>query len=206
MDKVKAKEKVKKSVKKEESDSHQIREWIESFIIAFILAMIIRTFVIQPFKIPSGSMIPTLIEKDRLMVNKLRYGPKIPFTNKRLPGFGRIQRGDVIVFVYPVDNRRDFIKRLIAFGGDTIEIKNGDVFINDHMIVDPVIKNIYYYNNGQHGLEDQRVIVPEGNVFVLGDNSAQSSDSRFWGFVPVDNIVGRAEFIYWPLKRVRWIK
>ena len=98
------------------------REWIESIVIAFVLAMFIRTFFIQAFKIPSGSMRPTLIERDRLMVNKLRYGPKVPFVKqKRLPGFSKPQRGDVIVFVYPEDPSRDFIKRLIGLGGETVE-------------------------------------------------------------------------------------
>jgi len=103
------------------------REWTESIIIAFILAMFIRTFFIQAFKIPSGSMRPTLIEWDRLMVNKLRYGPRVPFSkNKRLPGMTEPKRGDVIVFVYPTDPSRDFIKRLIGLGGETIEIRGGE--------------------------------------------------------------------------------
>src|SRR3989338_10308562 len=107
------------------------REWVESIVIAFILAMFIRTFFIQAFKIPSGSMRPTLIERDRLIVNKLRYGPKVPFSkSKRLPGFSKPRRGDVIVFIYPLEPSRDFIKRLVAFGGEKVEIKDGNLYIN----------------------------------------------------------------------------
>ena len=182
-----------------------IREWTESILIAFILAMFIRTFFVQAFKIPSGSMRMTLIEGDRLMVNKLRYGPKIPFTDKRLPGFSEPERGDIIVFKFPENPKRDFIKRLIAFGGETVEIRDGEIYINGKMVEIPVIKNIYYYNRGEYGQEDHPIKVPEGSFYVLGDNSASSHDSRFWGFVPERNIIGRAEFIYWPITRMRWL-
>ncbi|HPN55547.1 MAG TPA: signal peptidase I, partial [Candidatus Omnitrophota bacterium] len=124
------------------------REWVESIVVAFILAMFIREFFFQAFRIPSGSMRNTLLEGDRLLVNKLYYGPKIRFTTKRLPGFTTPQRGDVIVFIYPQDSKRDFIKRLIASGGETVEIKDGDVYIDGKLIEDPRIKNIYYYNYG----------------------------------------------------------
>ncbi len=183
-----------------------IREWAESIFIAFILAMFIRTFFIQAFKIPSGSMRMTLIEGDRLMVNKLRYGPKVPFTKKRIPGLTQPKRGDVIVFVYPEDPKKDFIKRLIALGGETVEIRDGHIYINDEIFNDPRLDHLYYYNQGTYGEEGEKVKVPEGSVYVLGDNSASSRDSRYWGFVPNENIVGRAEFIYWPLNRMRVIK
>ncbi len=183
------------------------REWIESIVIAFILAMFIRTFFIQAFKIPSGSMRPTLIERDRLMVNKLRYGPKVPFSKeKRLPGFTEPKRGDVIVFIYPEDPSRDFIKRLIGLENETIEIKDGNIYVNDQIVENPLVKNIYYYNRGQYGREGQAIVVPGGHYFVLGDNSGSSSDSRFWGFVPHENVIGRAEMIYWPFNRMRFIK
>ena len=182
-----------------------LREWAESIAIALLLALFIREFFIQAFKIPSGSMIPTLLVGDRLMVNKLRYGPKVRFTDKRAPGFSRPRRGDIVVFIFPDDPKRDFIKRLIAFGGETVEIKDGGIFINGKLIEDPVINKIYYYNRGDYGQEGQVIKVPEGQVYVLGDNSGSSHDSRFWGFVPEKNIVGRAEFIYWPVKRLRFI-
>jgi len=184
-----------------------LREWTESIVIAFILAMFIRTFFVQAFKIPSGSMRPTLIERDRLMVNKLRYGPKVPFTeNKRLPGFSKSERGDVVVFVYPLDPSRDFIKRLIAFEGEEVEIREGDIYVDGELIEDSVIKNIFYYYGTNYCQEGEKITVPEGHYFVLGDNSASSSDGRVWGFVPKENVIGRAELIYWPFKRMRFIE
>jgi len=184
-----------------------LREWVESIVIAFILAMFIRTFFVQAFKIPSGSMRPTLIERDRLMVNKLRYGPKVPFMkDKRLWGFIKPQRGDVIVFVYPLDPSRDFIKRLIGLGGETVEIKDGDIYINGELVKDPRIKDTFYYNRGKYGNVGQKIVVPEGHYFVLGDNSGSSSDGRFWGFVPEGNVIGRAEVVYFPFNRWRVIK
>ena len=183
------------------------KEWIESIVIAFILAMFIRTFFIQAFKIPSGSMRMTLVEGDRLMVNKLRYGPKIPFSKAgRLPGFDKPQRGDIIVFVYPGEPKRDFIKRLIAFGGETVEIKEGDIYIDGQLVEEPAIKNVYYFNRiSDYGKVNQKVQVPPGFVYVLGDNSSSSHDSRYWGFVPEENIIGRAAFIYWPPNRIRFL-
>jgi signal peptidase I len=169
--------------------------------------MFIRAFFIQAFKIPSGSMKPTLLERDRLMVNKLRYGPRVPFTkSKRLPGFTEPKRGDVIVFVYPSDPSRDFIKRLVALEGEEVEIREGRIYINGLMVEQPSIKNIFYYNGTHYGKEGESFKVPEGHVFVLGDNSGSSSDGRVWGFVPNENIIGRAEFIYWPLNRMRFIQ
>jgi signal peptidase I len=184
-----------------------IREWTESIVVAVILALFIRTFFFQAFKIPSGSMRPTLIEGDRLMVNKLRYGPKVPFTkDKRLPGLGRPQRGDVIVFIYPVDPSRDFIKRLIGLGGETVEIRNGAIYVNGEIVNDPLIKGNYYYNRGEYGKENNAITVPEGHYFVLGDNSGSSSDGRYWGFVPEESVIGRAEFLYWPFNRIWFIQ
>lgn len=182
------------------------REWIESIVIAFILAMFIRTFIIELFKIPSGSMRMTLLEGDRILVSKLWYGPKIPLTKFRLPGFSSPKRGDVIVFIYPEDRKRDFIKRLIALGGETVEIKDGVIYIDGKEIEDPSIKNIYYYSRGEYGGPHQKINVPKDSYFVLGDNSGSSRDSRYWGFVPKDLVIGKAELIYWPLYRMRFIK
>ena len=183
-----------------------IREWIESIIIAFLLAMVIRTFVVQAFKIPTGSMRPTLLEGDLILVNKFIYGAKIPFADKRLPAFRDFKRGDVIVFIYPEDTKKDFIKRLVGLPGDEIEIKKGSIYVNDSPLSDPVFNNRYYYNRGDFGVEGTKIIVPKDNYFVLGDNSASSKDSRYWGFVPKDNILGKAILIYWPPNRVRIIK
>ena len=147
-----------------------------------------------------------MIEGDRLMVNKLHYGPLVPFTKYRLPGLSKIQRGDIIVFKYPIDPKRDFIKRAIALGGETVQIKDGDIYINDKKVDNPLIDNVYYYNRGDYGKLNQFTKVPEGYVYVLGDNSSSSHDSRFWGFVPMTSVIGKAEFIYWPLNRIRFIK
>lgn len=192
--------------RKSSKPKSNLQEWIESIVIAVVLAMFIRTFFVQAFKIPTGSMRMTLIEGDRILVDKLRYGPKVPFSQWRLPGYGKPKRGDVIVFVYPEDMKRDFIKRLIAFGGETVEIKDGDIFIDGKEILDPRIKNTYYYNRGDYGQMSQKITVPKDSFFVLGDNSASSKDSRYWGFVPKNLLIGKAELIYWPLNRLRIIK
>ena len=183
-----------------------LHEWVESILIAIVLAFFIRTFFIQAFKIPTGSMRMTLLEGDRILVNKLAYGPKVPLTKWRLPGYSKPKRGDVIVFTYPEDPKRDFIKRLIAFSGETVEIKDGDLFINGREITDQPIKNIYYYNRGDYGMAGQKIIVPEHSYFVLGDNSGSSKDSRYWGFVPENFLIGQANIVYWPLARIRLIK
>jgi len=183
-----------------------VREWTESIIIAFLLAMVIRTFVVQAFKIPTGSMRMTLLEGDRVLVNKMKYGPQVPWTHWRLPGYGKPQRGDIIVFKYPEDPQRDFIKRLIAFPGETVVIREGAVYVDGAKIQDRRILNHYYYNRGDFGAKGQAVKVPEGFYFVLGDNSASSMDSRFWGFVPEYYLVGKAEMIYWPVNRIRVVQ
>ena len=181
------------------------REWVESILIALALALFIRTFFFEPFKIPSGSMRMTLIEGDRLFVSKWRYGPKIPGTKIRLPGTSKPKRGDVIVFKNPIDHKRDFIKRLIALGGETVEIKDGDIYINGQKVTDPAIDNIFYYPKGEYAVHGP-IQVPEGSYFVCGDNSKDSNDSRYWGFVDALDVVGRAEFIFWPLNRMRYIR
>jgi len=183
-----------------------IRDWVESIIVAFILAMIIRTFVIQAFKIPSGSMHSTLLEGDLILVNKFIYGARIPFTDLNLPALRQPQRGDVIVFIYPDSPKKDFIKRLAGLPGETLEIKNGTVFINDKPLLDSLFNQRYYYNRGEFGQEGKKIKIPEDNFFVLGDNSASSQDSRYWGFVPRKNILGKALVIYWPLQRIRIIR
>ena len=129
-----------------------IREWVESFIVAaFIAFCIVRPFIVQAFKIPTGSMRPTLIEGDLILVNKFLYGAKIPFTDLRLPAVAQPRRGDVIVFVYPEDTKKDFIKRLVGLPGEIVEIKNGTIYIDDQPLADPVFSQRYYYNRGELG-------------------------------------------------------
>jgi len=184
-----------------------LREWIEAAIFAAFLAFcIIRPFIVQAFKIPTGSMRPTLLEGDLILVNKFIYGAKIPFTSFRLPALKEIKRGDVIVFIYPEDKKKDFIKRMVGLPGDVVEIKSGTIYINDNPLLDPVFNQRYYYNRGDFTNEGQKLIVPANSYFVLGDNSGSSKDSRYWGFVPKDNILGEAMVIYWPPQRIRIIK
>ena len=190
------------SVKKKSA----VREWVESIVIAFILAMFIRTFFIQAFKIPTGSMRPTLLEGDAILVNKFIYGPKIPFTDLRLPGFRQPKRGDVIVFIYPENPKKDFIKRLVAKEGETVEIKSGTIYINDKPLLEPIFSQRFYYNKGKLAREGEKIVVPKDSFFVLGDNSGSSQDSRYWGFVPKKNILGQAMIIYWPPQRIRIIR
>jgi signal peptidase I len=183
-----------------------VREWTESIVVAFILAMIIRAFVVQAFKIPTGSMHPTLLEGDLILVNKFMYGARIPFVNLRLPAIRQPKAGDVIVFIYPENPKKDFIKRVVACEGQTVEIKNGSIYINDQPLLDSRFSQRYYYNKGDYGKEQAKILVPKENFFVLGDNSASSQDSRYWGFVPKQNILGKAILIYWPPQRIRIIE
>lgn len=181
-------------------------EWIESILVAFVLAMVIRTFVVQAFKIPTGSMRSTLLEGDVILVNKFIYGAKVPWVNWSFPKVRDPKRGDVIVFIYPENPKKDYIKRLVGLPGEVVEIRNGTIYINDKPVLDKAFESRYYYNLGQFGQENKRISVPGDSFFVLGDNSASSQDSRYWGFVPRQNILGKALVIYWPLTRMRLIK
>jgi signal peptidase I len=192
---------------KKEGKKSIIREYLESIIIALVLAMLVRTFVVQAFKIPTGSMRPTLMEGDRILVNKFIYGAKVPFIDLRLPDVRQPKRGDIIVFKYPEDPKRDFIKRLIATEGEEMEIVNGNILINGKVVDKPdILRERFYYNRGEYGKEGLKIKVPPDSFYVLGDNSATSRDSRYWGFVPKKDLIGKAFFIYWPLYRIRLIK
>jgi len=183
-----------------------IRDWVESIVIALILALIIRAFIVQAFKIPTGSMRMTLKEGDLILVNKFIYGAKIPFIKYYLPALQAPKRGDVIVFIYPEDRKKNFIKRLVGLPGETIEIKGGSVYVNDKPVAETIFNQIYYYNRGEFGLPGQKIVVPADSYFVLGDNSASSKDSRYWGFVPKEDLLGQAMIVYWPLQRIKIIK
>lgn len=183
------------------------REYAESLIVAILLALVVRTFFLQAFKIPTGSMRPTLIEGDRILVDKVTYGIKIPLTTWRLPDIHPPQRGDLVVFRAVDDPRRDFIKRLAAVGGDTLEIREMRLWINGRPLTDPeVFREVAYYNRGTFGQEGKPVKVPPGHYFFLGDNSASSRDSRYWGFLSESHVIGRAFVIYWPPRRIRWLR
>ncbi len=184
-----------------------LREYVESFVVAILLAILVRTFLLQAFKIPTGSMRPTLQEGDRILVNKVVYGIKIPWTDWRLPHVQEPRRGDLAVFRSPDDHKRDFIKRLVGLPGDELEIRDLKLWINGRPLVDPpVFRERVYYNRGPYGQVGQPVKVPSSHYFFLGDNSGSSRDSRYWGFLPKKELVGRAFMIYWPPRRIRWLK
>jgi len=175
------------------------REYAEALVMAVVLALFIRTFVVQAFKIPSGSMLPTLQIGDHLLVNKFLYGIRIPIVGKRILPLRQPQRDDVIVFVYPQDPSKDFIKRVKALPGETIEIRNKVLYVNGQVVEDD---NAFYENTPERMARAPRdnfgpFLVPEGTVFVMGDNRDHSHDSRFWGTVPIDDILGKAFVLYW---------
>ncbi len=171
-----------------------IKEYGESLLIAFVLAMVIRTFVVQAFKIPTGSMRPTFMEGDRILVSKFIYKFRDP------------ERGDVIVFKYPENPKLAFIKRLIGKPGENLKIKNGRILIDGKEVTEKQISSNFYYNRGKYGGVNQEIEVPPDALYALGDNSANSRDSRYWGFVPKENLIGKAILIYWPPQRVRLIE
>lgn len=173
-----------------------LREYFEAIVLAVILALFFRTFVIEAFKIPSSSMEDNLLIGDHILVNKFVYAP-IQFSwEKKLLPIDDVKRGDVIVFKFPEEPSRNFIKRVIGLGGETVEIRNKQVYINGKPIPEP-----YKFHKAEFfGLTAENfgpVKVPEGYYFVLGDNRDNSKDSRAWGFVPKDYIKGRAFIIYW---------
>jgi len=190
---------------------HIIREYAESIVIAVILALIIRTFVVQAFKIPSGSMEDTLAIGDHILVSKFIYGTKIPFTSSRLVKIRDPRQGDVIVFEYPEDPSKDFIKRVVGTPGDVVKVVDKKVYVNDKPYENPheVHKEKDIIPREQNPRDNfGPVKVPEGSYFVMGDNRDRSYDSRFWGFVKNEKIKGLAFIKYWSWDkekfRVRW--
>lgn len=184
-----------------------IWEYSEMLIIAVVLALFIRAFVVQPFKIPSGSMLETLQIGDYLLVTRFNYSIKVPFTNKEIIRTGNPQHGDIIVFKFPKDPSQDYIKRVIGLPGDTIEIRDKQVYRNGKRIIEPYVRFDYPHSR-QPGLDIVPAFtVPEDRFFVMGDNRDGSSDSRDWGYVPRENIHGKAWIIYWSwasLTDIRW--
>ena len=177
-----------------------VREYAEAAVIAVILALLIRTFVVQAFKIPSGSMEPTLLVGDHILVNKFIYGVKIPFIRNTIIPISKPQRDDVIVFIYPHDTSKDYIKRVIGLPGDRIEIFDRKININGTLYDDKHGVYSEVRNGGSLNMAKKRnrpTIVPENHLFVMGDNRDHSSDSRVWGFVPLKSVKGKAFIIYW---------
>jgi signal peptidase I len=176
------------------------REYAEAIIIALVLTFFVRAFVIQAFRIPTGSMMDTLLVGDFLFVNKFVYGAKIPFTDSSLPAIRQPKPGDIIVFKYPADLKRDFIKRCIAVGGQTVEIRDKVVY------VDGVARDEPYVIRGDPRIFPKEIsprdnmaplYVPEGYIFMMGDNRDNSHDSRFWGPLDLRLVKGKAMILYW---------
>lgn len=187
------------------------REYAEAIVTAVILALILRAFVIQAFKIPSSSMEPTLLVGDHILVNKFIYGIKVPFTNTHILSIREPKRGDIIVFPFPLEPRKDFIKRIIGLPGETIRIVNKKIYINSKLFNDPYG---FYINSGDSSDNENSkdnlgpIKIPPSCYFVMGDNRDRSYDSRFWGFVKKEDIKGKAFIIYWSndnhFYKVRW--
>jgi signal peptidase I len=196
-----------------------IVEYGKSFFPVLLLVFVIRSFIVEPFKIPSGSMMPTLVAGDFIVVNKFAYGIRLPVWNKTLIKVGKPNRGDIFVFHYPKDPSIDYIKRAIGMPGDEIRYENKELFINGEL-VNKILHEKYSYTfsdddmmhaeefieslgNSRHSIlvhdipsENYKFNVPEGHYFAMGDNRDNSSDSRVWGFVPDELLVGKAFFIW----------
>ena len=181
-----------------------IREWTEALIFAVVVATIVRTYFFAPFQIPSGSMLPTIQIGDHIFASMYTYGSPIPFTDIKL--FKKpVKRGDIVIFPYPQDPSIDYIKRTVGLPGETLEIRNDQVFINGERLDEPYA---YFEPNERKSRQAQGltaapssrygpVKIPQGKLFAMGDNRYNSADSRFWGFVNIDTITGKGQIIYW---------
>lgn len=187
------------------------RENIEAILIAVVIALFIRTFVVQAFKIPSGSMKNTLLIGDHILVNKFIYGVRLPYWRNALIPLKSPQRGDIIVFKYPEDPKKDFIKRVIGAPGDEVEYRDKKLYINGRLVendvgihTDPRIFPGTFKTRDNFG----PIKIPPNKLFVMGDNRDESYDSRFWGFVDMQAVNGKAFMIYWSWDQnnfgVRW--
>ena len=189
----------------------QLRENIEAILVAILIALVIRTFVVQAFKIPSGSMKQTLQIGDHILVNKFIFGVKIPYWNKTIIPLKSPQRGDIIVFKYPVDPNKDFIKRVVGVAGDIIESRDKQLYLNHKPVNhDYGVHTDPHIISGNNKPRDNfgPITVPLNSLFVMGDNRDESYDSRFWGFVDLKAVNGKAFIIYWSWDKlnfgVRW--
>ena len=183
-----------------------VREYAEALGVALLLALVIRTFVVQAFKIPSGSMLPTLQIGDHILVNKFIYGPRfeVPLTQwslGQLPGFREPHVGDIVVFIYPRERDKDFIKRIVAVAGQTVQARGNGILVDGKRVEE----SWAHYEKRDH-VDFGPFTVPAGHVFVMGDNRDESYDSRFWGPVPVQDIKGLAMVIYWSWGGEHWVR
>ena len=194
-----------------------IKDYIEPIALAILIALFIRAFIVQAFKIPSSSMEPTLLVGDHLLVNKFIYGIRIPYSDKifgkskKFFEWKKPQRGDVIVFIFPKDRSKDFIKRVIGTEGEKVAIIHNKIYINDKMIDD----RWGHFTLTSPSIEEYGPVkVPEGFLFVMGDNRDNSQDSRFWGFVNINEVKGKAFIVYFSwdsnaqklLNMIRWTR
>lgn len=195
-------------------DKKEARKFLETIVIAVLIALFIRFFIVQSFYIPSGSMEPSLLPGDYILVNKFIYGIRIPFVNVRMFSYKGPKRGDVIVFIYPKDPSKDFIKRVIGVQGETVRIIEGKIYVDNMPISDPWG---YFDKKEPPGFIQAvenfgPVVVPDRCLFVMGDNRNNSEDSRFWGVLSLDDVLGKAFLIYFswnskaenPVGKVRW--
>jgi signal peptidase I len=164
-------------------------------LMAAVVLLGLRTFVGEASVVPTGSMEGTILVGDHLFLNKLLYGPEIPLLNSRLPMLKTVRRGDIVVFRYPRNPEETFLKRVTAVGGDQVEIRDGVVYVNSHALNEPYAVHRAPLRSAWE--EMGPVVVPDGDLFVMGDNRDNSSDSREWGFVPVSNVIGEPMFVYW---------
>ncbi len=188
-----------------------LRENIEAILVAIVLALFIRTFVIQAFKIPSGSMKETLLIGDHILVNKFIYGVKVPYLQTTIVPITNPKHGDIVVFKFPEDPSKDFIKRVIAVAGDVVEVRDKQVYVNRKLLNHDfgIHTDSYIFPSSVQPRDNfGPVVVPEKSIFVMGDNRDQSYDSRFWGFVDLKALKGKALMIYWSWDKenfgVRW--
>jgi signal peptidase I len=191
------------------------KEYVEPIVIAILIALFIRAFIVQAFKIPSSSMEPTLLVGDHILVSKFIFGIRIPFTEVKLFQWNKPKRGDVIVFIFPLDRTKDFIKRVIGTEGDKVDIVRNKILINGQEIEDPwgvyIDRPDWVRFSGATG-KYEHTIVPKDHIFVLGDNRDNSQDSRYWGFVDIKEVKGKAFTIYFSwnsnsedlLGKIRW--
>ena len=181
-----------------------VREYFESIVVAVILALFIRTWVVQAFKIPTGSMEQNLLVGDHLLVNKFVFGPAAFDSERLLLPVDRVKRGDIVVFKYPEEPERDFIKRVIGLPNETLEVRDKRVYINGRLLEEPYVHFTQPLGTGatEFAAVDVRdrygpVTTPLDHYFVMGDNRDNSQDSRYWGFLPAEYVKGKALFVYW---------
>ena len=163
-----------------------VKEWIYTILLAFLITFVIRSFIVEPYMVSGPSMFPTLENRERVLVNKFGYL------------VGEPKRNEIVIFKYPMDESRDFIKRVVAIGGDTLEIVDGKTFVNGKKLNENYIKEPFYTNY-------DKVVIPKGYIFVMGDNRNNSEDSRYSdvGFVPLNLVKGKASVIFWPIDNIK---